>query len=136
MMHWLCFFLWCFAGAAHAAETRTSLFFTADEAQKIETLAAQQSSSTAAAGDVQLGAVFYYGPDDWVLWLQGRKWTPESHSDDVRVLDVTPDAVRLSINSASGAPQDVRLKPHQTYRLATGDVVEGSAGLAVSAADK
>lgn len=112
------------AGHALADEPPASLFFTHDEMRKL----AEQASRRAAgnANDIRLGAVFYYGPDDWVLWLQGQRWTPETRRDDVRVLSVMPGEVHLDIGGASGLiAHDVVLKPYQSYRLASGSVVEG-----------
>lgn len=111
------------------ADVPPSLFFTSEEVQIIQALAAKTSHPNSETGDIHLGAVFYYAPDDWVLWLQGQKWTPSTAKTDIRVTSVQPDEVRVSLSSASGAPaQDIVLKPYQTYQLSTGKVVEGSLG--------
>jgi len=34
------------------------------------------------AEDIHLGAVLYYGPERWTLWLQGKRWTPATVNDD------------------------------------------------------
>lgn len=113
------------------AETPPSLFFTAEEVQTIEALKAAQPISVDESGDVHLGAVFYYAPDDWVLWLQGKRWTPDTQDESLRVIDVQPDEVCLAVAFLPGASsQEIRLKPHQTYRLSSGEVVEGPAALA------
>jgi hypothetical protein len=116
------------AASARAAEPPdASLFFTPGEVQKIEAAAATIKRADADDGDVHLGAVFYYGAGDWVLWLQGRRWTPSTRQADLRVTGVRQDAVRLAVAAAPGMPfREVELKPHQTYRLSTGKVVEGS----------
>ena len=54
------------------------------------------------------------------------RWTPETQSDDVRVIDVSADDVKLGVAlSPGGAQREVVLKPYQTYRLSTGEVEEG-----------
>jgi len=124
----------CVASLAQAAEApNTSLFFTPDNVQKVEALLLQKPIEKNANADVHLGAVFYYGPAEWVVWLQGERWTPDTRHDDIRIIDVAPELVHVQITSASGGPlRDVSLKPHQTYQLSTGRIVEGDLTMAPS----
>lgn len=123
------FCCWLGGHAAMAAGlSNQSLFFTANEIGKIETIANHATLSATDNGDLRLGAVFYYNPGDWTLWLQGQKITPATHRDDIQVLEVAPDYVRLRLAAASGlAAHEIILKPYQSYRLSTGDVLDGSA---------
>jgi hypothetical protein len=120
---------------AMATETMpVSLFFTPEEVQAIEILKnphTEAPSAVADSGDVHLGAVFYYGPGDWALWLAGRFWTPLTEQADLHVIEVTPGEVRFSLAEAADKPsREVTLKPYQTYRPSTGEVFEGSPSLA------
>ncbi|HUY69192.1 MAG TPA: hypothetical protein VMV79_07815 [Alphaproteobacteria bacterium] len=103
-----------------------SLFFTPAETAQIAALAASGGAETAAA-DLSLGAVIYYGPNDWSVWLQGACWTPVTAArPDLRILGVAPDLVRLMWTPQSGPPRTISLRAHQTYQIATGKIVEGS----------
>jgi hypothetical protein len=103
---------------------QTSLFFTPQEAHDAETLA--QRISPPGRGDIRLGAVLYYGPEDWTLWLQGEKWTPGTSRDDLQVLEVTASFVRLSWKEEDGAsPIEFSLKPNQSFQIATRKVIAG-----------
>jgi hypothetical protein len=124
--------------AALAADApQASFFFTPQETQAIEALFAPSPSHPPPAdngvGDLHLGAVLYYGPRDWVLWLQGARWTPDTRRDGLRVVDVTPAGhVRLSLAAAPDAPpREITLKPYQTYQSESGAVVEGSLSAAL-----
>jgi len=124
------FFALCLLCTPALADTTpaASLFFTPDEARQIEVLKQKNPVPLGDTGDVHLGAVFYYGERNWVLWLQGQRWTPETDRADLHVLEVTADHVRLSLAAAAGLPlREITLKPYQTYQLSTGKVVEGSA---------
>lgn len=106
-----------------------SLFFTPDETKQIEALAAKQLQNRAGAPhpDIHLGAVMYYGPGNWTLWLQGERWTPATNRADLRVLDVEPGEVRLALTTVPDMPpREITLRPHQTYQIATGKIVEGA----------
>ena len=123
------------ATSAQAEEVLTaSLFFSPEQIQKIEMQSAKNTKPIVTTNeDIHLGAVFYYAPDDWVLWLQGERWTPATERQDIHVDEVTPDHVVLSVSPGAGQPQrDVVLKPYQTYQLSSGLVVEGGAVLPVS----
>lgn len=127
----------CLASAADAAENQNpSLFFTPDEVVAVQTQIGKAPRLFAETGDVHLGAVFYYAPDNWVLWLQGMKWTPATQNADIQVTDVKPDEVHLRLTTLGGKALEVSLKPHQTFQLSTGRVVEGSAAVSARALSK
>lgn len=118
----LCLSLSAAAYAETADVPRASLFFTPQEARDAEIEAAK--SAPAGAGDISLGAVMYYGADDWTLWLRGEKWTPQTVRDDLRVLDVSANQVHLMWREeAGGAEHEIWLRPHQTFQIATGKTV-------------
>lgn len=114
----------CFPASAaeEIAPPQASLFFTPQEAHEAEMLA--QKLTPAGQGDIHLGAVMYYGPHDWTLWLQGEKWTPETTRNNLHVLNVTANDVRLSWQDESNsAVHEITLRPNQAYQIATGKVI-------------
>ncbi len=100
-----------------------SLFFTNEESAQISALQAKETAGRSDDGDIHLEAIMYYGPGDWTLWLQGMRWTPQTDRPDIHVVDVQSDQVRLRI---AGVADDVVLKPHQTFQVATGKIIEGN----------
>ena len=106
------------------AASLASLFFSPAEMATIDGLARR---APAVAGDknIRLGAVFYYGPHEWSLWLQGKMWTPQTDQPDLHVIEVQPNAVRFSLTLPDSAAREFTLKPYQTYRPVTDDVTEG-----------
>ncbi len=106
-----------------------SLFFTPSEIEKIETPDGHKASVLPPPSDIHLGAVLYYAPDQWVVWLDGERWTPETRRDDLQITEVRPRQVQLRVRAnglGPAAAHDVVLKPYQTYRLASGQIQEGS----------
>jgi hypothetical protein len=118
----------CMTQTAYAEDVPVpSLFFTSEETRQVEALAVTANHPETAPGDIQLGAVFYYAPDNWVLWMQGKKFTPQTHRSDIDIVSVTPDEVRFNYRPELGdSPRDITLKPHQVFQLSTGKVVEAS----------
>ncbi|MFA4993913.1 MAG: hypothetical protein WC521_01215 [Bdellovibrionales bacterium] len=99
-----------------------SLFFTSQEMREAGMLT--RKIPPVREGEIHLGAVVYYGPDDWTLWLQGTKWTPETEQSDLRVLEVTANDVRLLWRGENGKEaQEILLKPNQSFEIATGKVI-------------
>lgn len=114
-----------FSGAASADEEtlpQTSLFFTPEETYQVDRLA--QQSQAPGEGDLNLGAVFFYAPNDWVLWLRGEKWTPQTRRDDIRIKEVSAGNVRLTWQAEDGSgPRDITLAPNETYQISSGQVI-------------
>ncbi len=116
--------------SVHATESealpKTSLFFSEDETRQIEVLSAKIKPPKNDGSGIHLGAVIYYGPENWTLWLQGAKWTPATDRPDLHVVSVTPSNVQLSWQRNAKAPlQEITLHPYQTYHIMSGRVVEG-----------
>lgn len=137
------------AGAALAQEPEspgrpsTSLLFTAEEVQEIEQArrAAAEPEDAASAqrapeepavvrtpgpGAVHLSGILYSGPQTWRIWLNGELVTPGRRPDYVERLQVERDAVRIRLEASAERPATlVRLRPNQSYIVATGEVIEG-----------
>lgn len=104
----------------------TSLFFTPKQTAEVEIMAQDIARESTPSSGIHLGAVIFYGVNNWKIWIQNKEWTPETRNTDLQVLDVTPTEVRLKWNgTASLGPQEVHLKPHQTFQTSTGRIIEG-----------
>jgi hypothetical protein len=116
-------FACCVTASSYAQDTlpSASLFFTPQEAHEAEVLA--QKLTPAGQGDIHLGAVMYYGPKDWTLWIQGEKWTPETSRDDLHVLAVTANEVHLSWRGEDGVTREIALAPNESYQISTGKII-------------
>jgi hypothetical protein len=114
-----------------------SVFFTPDEMAKIATPQVPKAPDLVPLTDIHLGAVFYYGPNDWTVWINGEKWTPQIRRPELSIIDLRPLQnsprqekglellVQLPRPSPTGA-QVIALKPYQTWQAATGKIVEGN----------
>lgn len=128
-----------------------SLLFTGEEVERIEkaqrgepeveeeTLAevepepeplpepeAQVVDRPVGPGAVHLTGILYSGPDNWRIWLNGRQVTPTRRPGHVVGLSVDREAVRVRLQvSTARPPVSVRLRPNQSYIVATGEVIEG-----------
>jgi hypothetical protein len=75
---------------------------------------------------IHLSAIVYHAPDDWRVWLNGRRYTPAAPPGAIEILEVTAEAVRLTWR---GGPQQsarqVELQPNQSYLIASGEIIEG-----------
>jgi hypothetical protein len=102
---------------------QSSLFFTPQETREAERLA-EKAAPAGGASNIRLGAVMYYGPGDWTLWLQGEKWTPGTVHENLHILEVSPAKVRLLWRGdEDSAESDITLRPNETYQIATGKVI-------------
>ncbi|MFA5041240.1 MAG: hypothetical protein WC464_06380 [Bdellovibrionales bacterium] len=110
------------AYALESSVPQVSLFLTPQETFEASMLARRLPPER--KGEIHLGAVLYYGQDDWTLWLQGQKWTPETIRSDIRILEVTANDVRLSIREEHGTDEKIiTLKPNQSFEIATGKII-------------
>lgn len=115
-----------FISSAWAVESnalpKTSLFFSPSDAHEAEMMA--QRLAPAGKGDIRLGAILYYGPDDWSVWLQNERWTPQTTREDIQILSVDPNEIRITWHSVDHpTPIEITLKPNQAYEIATGKIV-------------
>ena len=113
---------------ARAVDTPESVFFSRDELESINAAVktARHNNPIASADRIHLGGIIYTNDDDWSLWLQGERVTPESQNAARKIIEVTPKHVRLEVTPPQGgAPIAITLLPHQTYRFSTGQISEG-----------
>ena len=111
--------------SAKDALPSASLFFTPQESREAAALAAK--SSPTGQGDITLSAIMYYAPNDWTVWIQGERWTPQTSREDLHILDVRSDQVRLLWrgDGAKGAAseKEITLRANQTYQISSGKII-------------
>ncbi|MDR3450687.1 MAG: hypothetical protein P4M15_13255 [Alphaproteobacteria bacterium] len=99
-----------------------SLFFTPQQADAADNLA--EKSMPPGIGDIRLGAILYYGPGDWAVWIRGEKWGPGTARDDLRITEVTPDKVYLAWHDEDNdVTRNIALRPSESYQIATGRII-------------
>ncbi|MDD3030177.1 MAG: hypothetical protein PHS57_07870 [Alphaproteobacteria bacterium] len=123
MMFQILMGLLVFSSPAWADEAlpRTSLFLSAQDAHKANVLAREKLPP--GQGNIALGAVLYYAVDDWVLWLRGEKWTPQTTREDLRILKVSSERVRIAWLDDDQNEHIFTLMPNQAYQIATGKII-------------
>lgn len=53
------------------------------------------ASELIAPPDLKLEAIMYNSPQDWAVWINGKKYTPEDSEGAITIEDVSDDAVRV-----------------------------------------
>ena len=115
------------SSATYASEgpPTTSLFLSPQDVSEADRQAEQ--STPAGQGDITLGAIMYYAPHDWTIWLRGERWTPQTSRQDLSVRAVSADEVRLSWRSdgdqATVIEKNITLTTNQTYQISTGRII-------------
>lgn len=103
----------------------SSLFFSPDELKQIET-ETQNKFGKEDPNTIHLGAILFYSPGKWAVWLQGERWTPVTNYPNLHIIDVNSEMVRLSVTSEiDGTNKEVILRPNQSYNLFSDKVSEG-----------
>jgi len=105
-----------------------SLFFTPDQIERIENEVQKnpQLLSTQSQHLLHVESILFFGPDNWVVWIQGEKWTPDTRRDNISINAVLPESVSLSLTlQGESVVNDVILAPHQSLDLLTGKITEG-----------
>ena len=115
-----------------------SLFFSPLELATIQKALAGNVTGTAALGAttshvdipkvrvIALAGVVYRGPEEWTIWLNGRKVTPQNLLPEIMEIQVERDRVHLKwfdigINNVIS----LTLRAHQTYDIVTGVLLPG-----------
>jgi len=111
-----------------------SLFFTVREQALIEEarrgvtarLATDRELDAAQDGDsivkgpreVSIGGILYAGANDWVIWLNGEKITPQSLPSEITDITVNKDSVKLKwFDAYTNQIFPIKLKTHQRFNL-------------------
>lgn len=74
---------------------------------------------------LHLSAIVYHDPTDWRVWLNGRRFTPNSRAGTIELVDVGPDAVWLLWHGLDQPATPVQLRPNQSYVIVSGTIIEG-----------
>jgi hypothetical protein len=73
---------------------------------------------------IYLGAILYFSPSNWTVWINDQTFTSESKEDQLlRILKVSNHVAEIEIKNASFS--SVKLRPSQT--LIDGRIVNGDA---------
>ncbi len=69
---------------------------------------------------VSLGGILYTGEGDWIIWLNGRRVTPDSLPREVLDLKVFKGYIDVKwLDDYSNQIYPIRLRPHQRFNLDT-----------------
>ena len=83
----------------------------------------QQAALEAEA--LYLGSIMYYGPADWMIWINGSPIGPNQDFQAFQVTEITPRYVELLVPLSVQGMRPVRLEPNQTFIASSGIIVEG-----------
>jgi hypothetical protein len=109
-----------------------SIMFTVDEYTEIQSRIASggvtaQNEGKQAIEDatLYLSTIVYYGPKDWMIWVNGVPIGPTQDFQAFQVTEIDPNSVELLVPLSAQGMRPVRLSPNQTFITKTGTVVEG-----------
>lgn len=95
-----------------------------------------QASNTAPENRVRgirelsLGGIVYASGEDWVVWLNGQRVTPEAVPKQIIDIQVKNDYIELKwFDSWTNLIYPIRLRPHQRFNLDTRIFLPGTAAL-------
>lgn len=78
--------------------------------------------------EISLAGILYSAPEDWVVWLNGQRLTPDAIPKQVIDIQVAKDYVELKwFDSWTNLIFPVRLRPHQRFNLDTRIFLPGEA---------
>lgn len=84
---------------------------------------------------IYLGAILYFSPSNWTIWINDQTFTNENKEDSLlRILKVSNHVAEIEIKNASF--NSVKLRPSQTLVTVDGRVVDGDAREKMPPADK
>ncbi|TVQ83124.1 MAG: hypothetical protein EA357_07220 [Micavibrio sp.] len=113
-----------------------SLFFTQSEVSAINrALLGFGPSSTDAKDDgkrrtdpryLNLSGVLYKSPDEWVIWLNGQRLTPDRLLPEIIEINVSPSKIEMKwFDYGISDVIFITLRPHQFYDIETGILLPG-----------
>jgi hypothetical protein len=117
---------------------------------------ADKKSQESEKSYIYLSSIIYFGPDNWVVWVNNQKFTPKTNpkEGELYLREVENDRVRLlwtlsmskwriisgqkndttapKVNDKNQVEVDFELHPNQTFILSQNIVVEGRAVINLS----
>jgi hypothetical protein len=126
------------AAAASAQEDKPpfdSILFSDDEAiavkkaildferMKVTGSTVEEVTAVSEVPNIFVSAVADYGEGKWTVWANGYRVTPQRQPTGFTVVSVSGESAEILVGGSS--PAHVTLRPYQTWRARTNDVVEG-----------
>lgn len=109
-----------------------TLMFATDELTDIQSRIGQAEAGSSSGSmntfenaSLYLSSILYFGPSDWVIWVNGVPIEPAQDFQAFRVTDISPSSVELLVPLSAMGMRPVRLGPNQTFLVKSGIVVEG-----------
>lgn len=109
-----------------------TVMFATDELTDIQSRIGQADGEAGAgttnaveSASLYLSSILYFGPTDWVIWVNGVPIEPQQDFQAFRVTDISPSSVELLVPLSALGMRPVRLGPNQTFIAKSGIVVEG-----------
>ncbi len=93
---------------------------TARPATAGELLAASRSDQPRVKGirELSLGGIVFAGVDDWTIWLNGQRVTPDAIPKEILDMRVSDSYVEIKwFDSYTNLVYPLRLRPHQRFNL-------------------
>lgn len=72
-----------------------------------------------------LGGILYTGPHQWVVWINGQRFDPQTTHDTLTLINVTPRLVHLTWKWRSKV-HALTLYPYQTFIASTEHIQWGN----------
>lgn len=71
-----------------------------------------------ALREISLGGIVFYSPDDWTIWLNGKRVTPDALPGEALDLRVYKEYIELRwFDSGTNQVYPVRLRPNQRFNI-------------------
>ena len=77
--------------------------------------------------ELSLGGILHFASDNWIVWLNGQRVTPEAIPNEVIDIKVNEDFIELRwFDEYSNLIFPIRLRPHQRFNLDSRIFLPGS----------
>jgi hypothetical protein len=105
-----------FCSTAAFAETQSFSLFLTDEEQTLFNKNINHRLTSQGPNNLTLKAIMMFSPEQWTIWINEHKITPESCPDHIEILDVSTSGVDLIWKSAKDTKK-VHLKLNEPIDL-------------------
>lgn len=109
-----------FSGAEEIAVKKAILDY---ERMKVTGSSVEEAVATPDIPNIFVSALAYYGEGQWTVWANGYRVTPQRQPPGFTVVEVDENKAEIAVGGAK--PARFFLRPYQTWRSRTNDVVEG-----------